>query len=278
MTVAAKARARTDSVPALAPVESPPVHGPSDSVLGKVRLILEAFRIDDGDISLAELARRTALPKATVHRICAELVAWGALERVGARYRLGLRLFEIGQRVPRQRVLREAALPYLEDLVLATNETVHCAVMDGGEVFYIEKLSGHRTVTRPSRMAGRMPMHCTATGKALLAFSPKETVDSVLRAGLPRRTPHSITSPLRLRAELETIRASGVAAEREECRIGFLSVAAPVFGHHSILTGAISVTAPTSRTSVERLTPSVRAAASAISRRLRSVGLGESSG
>ena len=243
----------------------------ADSVLAKVRLILEAFTLDDPDLSLAELSRRAALPKATVHRLCQDLSAWGALERTGGGYRLGLRLFELGQRVPRQRALRDAALPYLEDLVEITRETVHCAVLDSGEVLYIDKLSGHREVARPSRVAGRMPASCTATGKALLAWSAAPVVEAVIRRGLPRRTPYSITSPRRLWAELERVRDDGVAVEREETRLGHLSVAAPVFGMHDLLAGAISVTAPTSRAVVSRLAPAVRASAAAAGRRLRAV-------
>ncbi|MFI0406699.1 IclR family transcriptional regulator [Actinomadura sp. 3N508] len=245
-----------------------PVQGEADSVLSKVRLILEAFRPDDEAVALAELVRRTGLRKATVHRLSQELVAWGALERAGLGYRLGLRLFELGQIAPRQRVLHEIALPYLEELAHITQETVHCAVRDGTDVLYIEKLGGHRSVTRPSRTGGRMPLHCTATGKVLLAHAPSRVVDDLLARPLRRLTGHTVIAPRLLRAELDRIRHAGYAVETEETRLGYLSVAAPVRAVRGRVAGAISVAAPTSRTRLPRLVPAVLAAAGRISERL----------
>ncbi len=131
--------------------------GELSSVLGKARMILDAFDTDHSDLSLTELTRRSGVAKATVHRLAGELVEWGLLERAGTKYRLGLRLFELGQLVPRQRILRDAALPYMEDLLLATQETVHFAVRDGIDVLYIEKIIGHRGLNQQSRVAGRLP-------------------------------------------------------------------------------------------------------------------------
>jgi DNA-binding IclR family transcriptional regulator len=242
---------------------------PADTVLGKVRLILEAFEPDEQALSLAELTRRTGVPKASVYRISQELVAWGALERYGCGYRLGLRLFELGQLVPRQRVLRELAHPYMEELARATAETVHCAVRDGHEVLYVEKLGGYRLVARPSRTGGRMPLHCTATGKVLLAFAPSRVAETVLAAPLPRRTPRTVVAPGLLRAELASVRADGYALESEETRLGYLSVAAPVMDAGLRVCAAVSVAAPTARAQLARLVPAVRDTASQISAKLR---------
>ncbi|MBO2463981.1 IclR family transcriptional regulator [Actinomadura violacea] len=251
---------------ALTPID--PVQGETDTVLSKVRLILEAFRPDDEGLSLAELVRRTGLRKATVYRLSQELVAWGALERAGLGYRLGLRLFELGQLAPRRRILRDIALPYLEELAQATRETVHCAVRDGTELLYIEKLGGHRSVTRPSRTGGRMPLHCTATGKVLLAHAPSRVVNELLAHPLPRFTGHTVIAPRLLRTELERIRRAGYAVESEETRVGYLSVAAPVRAARGRVAGAVSVAAPTSRTQLQRLVPAVLATAGRISERL----------
>jgi DNA-binding IclR family transcriptional regulator len=176
----------------------------ANSVLGKVRLILEAFGPDDEHISLTEITRRSGVPKASVHRLAQELLQWGLLERHGSDYWLGMRLFEIGQRVPRQRILRDAARPYMEDLYQATNETIHLAGQDGLEVLYLEKVSGLGQVTRPvpSRVAGRMPLHCTATGKVLLAFGPRRVVEEVLATPLTRITRFTVAGPGLLLDEL----------------------------------------------------------------------------
>jgi DNA-binding IclR family transcriptional regulator len=242
------------------------VHTP-DSVLGKVKLLLSAFA-DDDELTLAELARRTGLPKSTVFRLCQELVAGGLLERWGAAYRLGLWMWEIGQQVPRQRILREAALPFMEDVFVATKETVHLAIRDGLEVLYLEKLVGHRSVDQPSRVAGRLPLHCTATGKAILAYSSHHLLGQVVANGLAPLTPHSVATPLALSHQLDRVRREGVAVELEETRVGYASLAAPVLGARRTVVAALSITLSSSRLNVARQSVPLRNAAMGLSRRL----------
>ena len=110
---------------------------PPKSVLGRALTLLTAFRPGDAELTLAELTRRTGLPKPTVHRMLAELAEWNVVERTSHGIRLGMRLFELGQLAPLQRGLREAAAPFLSDLFEATHETVHLAVPDGLDVVYV---------------------------------------------------------------------------------------------------------------------------------------------
>lgn len=217
------------------------------SVLDKVQRILEAFGPDDEHLGLTEITRRSGVAKASVHRLAQSLVRWGLLERRGSDYWLGMRLFEIGQWVPRQRILRDAARPYMEDLYQATKETIHLAVLDGLEVLYLEKVSGHGQITKPSRVAGRMPLHCTATGKALLAHSPRRIVEEVLAGPLERVTPYTVIAPGLLVQELCNVREPGYAIEREQTREGFISVAIPLVGAAGMTVGALSITAPAFR-------------------------------
>lgn len=223
-----------------------------NSVLGKVNLILGVFGHDDESLSLSEISRRSGVAKASVHRLSQELLSWGLLERRGTDYWLGMRLFEIGQRVPRQRILRDAARPFMEDLFHATGETIHLAVRDGLEVLYLEKVSGHNPVSRPSRVAGRMPLHCTATGKALLAWGPRSLFDDVIARPLTRVTPYTVVVPRLLGAELAKARSVGYAVEQEQTRAGFLSVAIPIVGATDTTVGALSVTAPVLRADVSK--------------------------
>ncbi|HET6663016.1 MAG TPA: IclR family transcriptional regulator, partial [Acidimicrobiales bacterium] len=174
------------------------------SVLGKVRSILDSLA-DGGVLGLSELARRSGVAKPTVHRLCGELIDWGVVERSGDAFRLGPKLFELGGRVPGRRQFREAALPFVEDLFVATGQTVHLAVLDGHDVFYIERLTGRRFRPAPSAVADRLPLHCTATGKCLLAFGPPELLDAVVASGLPARTERSITDGAELAAELDRV-------------------------------------------------------------------------
>ena len=240
-----------------------------NSVLGKVRLILDAFTAESDELTLSELVRLSGVPKATCHRLAQELIAWGLLERTGTRYRLGLRLFEMGQLVPHQRILREAALPYMEDLLMATQETVHFAVHDGLDVLYIEKIIGHRGLNKNSRVAGRLPLYCTATGKAILAFSPETLLDAVIAQGLRPLTRRTTVSPAVLRKQAERIRHEHIAFEHEETRLGYMSLAVPVFGSSSALVGALSVTGPTTRMDVGRVSAALRTAGHGISRTLQ---------
>lgn len=243
-----------------------------NSVLGKAKLILEAYTATDGALSLSDLVRRTGVAKATVHRLAHELVGWGVLERVDGGYRLGLRLFEMGQRVPRQRILREAALPYMEDLLLATHETVHFAVQEGLDVLYIEKIIVHRGLSAQSRIAGRLPLYCTATGKVILAFSAPSLFEEVVRGGLAPLTRHTITSPALLAEQLTRVHSKRLAVESEETRLGYASLAVPVYGSSGSLAGALSVTAPTCRVNVAKMSGLLRTAGLGISRTLRLAG------
>ena len=228
--------------------------------------MLSAFRPGDDELTLAELHRRTGLAKPTVHRLLAELTGWDVVERTPTGIRLGMRLFELGQLVPRQRGLLEAAAPFLADLFEATHETVHLAVPDGTEVVYVQKLDGRRGPKVSSRVGGRMPAHCTGVGKALLAFGPPERLGTVLEAGLTRLTPRTIIAPGLLRTELAATRERGVALEREESAVGITCVAAPVFDADGTAIAAISITGWINRLDPDRLAPAVRTAALGVSR------------
>jgi DNA-binding IclR family transcriptional regulator len=240
-----------------------------NSVLGRALTLVSAFRAGDEQLSLAELHRRTGIAKPTILRLLGELAEWAIVERSAHGFRLGMRLFELGQLVPSQRGLREAAAPFLTDLFEATHETVHLAVPDGTEVIYVQKLDGRRGPLVSSRVGGRMPAYCTGVGKALLAFGPPERFAEVLAAGLRRRTPRTVIAPGLLRAELERIRESGVALEREESTVGITCVAAPVQGPQGDAVAAISITGRTNRLDPDRYAPAVRTAALGISRTLR---------
>jgi DNA-binding IclR family transcriptional regulator len=238
-------------------------------MLKKAALILDCFSSGTSEYRLAELSLRTGLPKPTVHRLAAELVALGWLERIGPHYRLGAKLFELGSLVPHRRDLRETALPFLQDLFEATRETVHLGVRDGAQVVYLERIHGHEALHLPSRIGGSLPLSCTGVGKALLAFSDPEFLDQLLAAPLPSLTPHSITDPVRLRVSLEQARVSGLAYEDQEAVPGVSCIAAPVFAAGTAV-AAISVAVPRGRFSPAHLAPAVRTAALGLSRQLRS--------
>lgn len=242
---------------------------PDASVFGRTLRVIEAFGSDDSALSLTDLSARAALPKSTVHRIVRGLLQHGWLERADDRYALGIRLFELGQRVQLQRFdLHEIAIPFMEDLYEATHEIVNLGVLDGGDVVYLAKIGGHRRVPISTRLGGRLPAHCTALGKAMLAFTVAGDVRPPAPATpLAARTPHSITDPLRLERELVRIRRERSAIDREELVVGVTCVGAPVFRNEMVV-AAVSVTGPSTRIDPLRIAPAVQTAARGISRRL----------
>jgi DNA-binding IclR family transcriptional regulator len=235
------------------------------SVLGKVMTIITSFTVDDHGVPLAELSRRTRLPKATLHRVLADLVEVRLLDRTAQGYRLSGQLFELGMRASVERRLLEVATPFMEDLYERTHETVHLGVLEGQEVVYVAKIGGHRQVRSPSRIGGRMPLHCTAIGKALLAYSPHELFEAVVAGGLPRRTPRTVSAPGMLARQLEAVVETGIAYEYEESALGIVCAAAAVLDRDDRPIAAISATGPSTRFQPEKHATALRAAAAGVS-------------
>jgi IclR family KDG regulon transcriptional repressor len=216
------------------------------AAIDKAFSLLVAFGGDASTgLGVSELARRTSLSKSTAFRVLGMLERNAMVERVGKNYRLGSRLHELGREVyaPGQDRLRDVLLPYLTELFEMTRQTVHLATLHGTDVLYLAKLYGHRTVTAPSRIGGRLPATCTSIGKVLLAYDP-DAAAAALAEPLPRLTPRSIIDPGRMADELTAIRRLGVATDVEESRIGVQCVAAPVLGRNGKPLAALSVSVP----------------------------------
>lgn len=233
-----------------------------NSVLARAATILDAFDGTRPVLSLSELAARTGLPKSTVHRFAEQLLDLGWFERAAGGYRVGMRLFEVGGLADRRNRLRDKALPHLNALSRATGCAVHLGVLDQGEVVYLEKLPV-RGLNLPTRDGGRMPAHCTALGKAMLAFAGPEELARLADAGLERRTARTIVEPVRLGTELEAIRRDGLAYDREEACPGIACVAAPIRGAGRAI-GAVSATGFSQGYDYRAAEAAVRRAAAAI--------------
>ncbi|HLH68572.1 MAG TPA: IclR family transcriptional regulator [Candidatus Dormibacteraeota bacterium] len=239
----------------------------------RVLRVLEAFSPTKRDLTLSEIADQLGLPRSSVHRLLAVLIAHGFIERDPAtrRYRLGIRLFEIGSIVIHQRGLHSAAHPVVEELSVSTGETCHLAVLSGIEAVYVYKIEGASSIIMSSRVGGRAPAHCTSIGKVLLAWSGREVVEQVVAGGLRPYTLNTITSPEQLEVELERVRAQGYAIDVEEYERGLCCIAAPVRDHSGAVIAALGLAGPRSRLGPRRLTElagPVRAAADAVSRNL----------
>jgi DNA-binding IclR family transcriptional regulator len=239
-----------------------------DTVTARVLAVLDAFTAEQPELTLTDLARRAGLPLSTAHRLVGELAAWGALERDGrGRYRIGLRLWEVGSLAPRSLGLRESAMPFLTDLHEVTGENVQLAVLDGRDAVYVERLSGRGAVHVVTRVGSRLPLHATGVGLVLLAHTPAPFQERVLAGPLRRYTPRTVTDPERVRRTLADVRRTGVAVSDRQIELVSQSVAAPVRGRDGTVVAALSVVVPAAA-DARTYVPAVRAAALGVSRAL----------
>ncbi len=260
----------------MSPLHNPPrgprASGRLSSVSAALRL-LKAFSESEVEIGISDLARRLGVAKSTAHRLAATLLSEGMLEQNAdtGRYRLGIGLFRLGALVRQRMDVSIEARPLLRELREKANETVHLAVLDGTEIMYIYNLESTQAIRMRSDIGVRKPAYCTAEGQAMLAFQPSEVVERVIRAGLPPRTPQTITDPAVLRRTLELIRQRGCAIEDEESEVGMRCVAAPVRNDSGEVIAAIGLGGPVSRLSKKALAgfvPHVIGTAAAISAQL----------
>ena len=228
------------------------------AVIDRVSLVLDAFD-GPGRLTLAQIVRRTGLPRSSAHRMLERLVQLRWLRRSGRDYELGMRLVELGSLAVHQDRLHRASIPLLHDLHRATGLVVHLAVLDGSDVMYLEKIGDRMIAAIPTRVGGRQPAHCTAVGKAILAYNADAEANLEIR-----KTKYSIGTASQLAADLAKVRAHGVAFEREESVPGFGCVAAPI-GAQGEAVAAVSVCGPMNRmTFDQRLAAPVRMTAMGI--------------
>ncbi|MFQ6396206.1 IclR family transcriptional regulator [Nocardia sp. KC 131] len=232
----------------------------------RVVLILSVFERTAGALTLGQICTRSGLPRSSVHRILQHLVNARWLQRDDNQYTLGLRMFEIGSQVAHRRI-SDAAKPFVQDLSAKTGHVVHLALLDGQDVVYLEKVGGALASELPSRVGGRLPAHCTAVGKVLLAYSPPAIVERYLDCGLRGLTSASIKTPEALGAALMKIRNAGYAIESDESVPGVACVAAPIFEYGDVV-AALSVCGHRKLVRADELKHRVMWTAAEISRRL----------
>lgn len=236
---------------------------------GRLLAVLAAFDHATPALTLTGISRRAGLTVPTAHRLAALLTAWGALERdESGVYHIGLRLLELSALAPRGLVLREAALPFLEDLFEATHENVQLAVRDDAEVVYVERIAGRAAVGVKTQVGARWPLHATGVGLVLLAHSPAEFQTGYLAGPLAAFTEYTVTDGRRLRRMLAEIRHSGCAVSDRQITDDAVSVAAPVRGPHGDVVAAVSVVVHAAGARTAALIPAVRLAGAGISRAL----------
>lgn len=206
--------------------------------------ILEIIADADDGLTLAQIAQRMELPKSTVHGLVSTLRDHKFVRQAEAdgRYKMGIQLFELGTKLARSWDIRDAAKPAMRWLSHEFGETVHLGCEDNGEVLYLDKIAANSLINIVSEIGARLPMHCSAIGKALLAHkSESELKRHIGSLGLAPLTGRTITNPDTLIQELEKVRLQGFALDDGEIMEGLRCVGAPIYDADGLVRYAISV-------------------------------------
>jgi IclR family transcriptional regulator, KDG regulon repressor len=224
--------------------------GASKSLQKALRILL--FMGDNGPaLGVTQLASGLSLNKTTVHRLLHAMEKFDLIERnpESDRYRLGLKLYELGTRAVESRTLRTEAHRFLVELSRATHETVSLAVPGLGGVVCLDRVDSRDSIINVRTPVGaRFPPHCTAAAKATLAYLPEDEVEAILSImGLTSYTPHTLTTMAEVKRELREVAERGFALDRQETERGLSGVAAPIWSRDGHVIAAVGVAGPTPR-------------------------------
>lgn len=233
---------------------------------------LDFLAQSDGPVGVTQLARAMGITPSNAHRLLQALVASEFARPVGQRggYEATLKLWRLGARTLARLDVKAIAAPHLARLMAEAQETANLSVLDGHHMVYVDRVETDVYFRAYNQIGGQYPLHCTGTGKVLLAYAD-DAVRNAVCADLRPFTARTITDPAKLLVELERVRTGRIATTLSEFREGIASVAAPVFGAHGRVVAALGVSGPLSRLKPSRmrqLRDMVGATASRVSRLL----------
>ena len=242
---------------------------PSTGTLGKALEVLDAIAHADSPPRFTDLLGLVDQPRGTLHRQLSNLIAEGLVDlNADHSYVPGLRLLKLSAKSWSKNSFRVLAEPHIRSLHEVTGETVHLGLLNGQEVIYLDKIESKQTVRMHSQVGNTSPLYCTGVGKAMLALLPKDECDDLIdQIDYVRHTEHTLYTPELLHADIEKIRATGIAHDREEHEPGIRCVAAGVQSIETGIIAGISVTGPAFRiddTSIAQWEPLVQRTARAI--------------
>lgn len=217
--------------------------------------IIELLERGKDGLTFSEIQIKSGIPKPSLARILNILESYDFIRNsVDGKYRLGFKLLSLGYVVYSQLDLVREAKPFLVKLVELTRETTELAILDRGEILYIDKIESPEPIRLVARIGSRYKtLHCTAVGKVFLAYVEEGFLkDYLSKVGLPSFTEKTITSEEVLRRELEEIRFRGYAFDDEEVRLGVRRIASPVFGSFKGLVAVIGIAGPTFRITLDK--------------------------
>ncbi|MGK7379685.1 IclR family transcriptional regulator [Planococcus sp. 1R117A] len=239
----------------------------------KALQLMEYFK-EHPELTLAELAELDKMPKPTAYRLISSLEASGFLVKTknsshDVKYRLGLKLLELGTYVAEYMDYRKIALPYMEQLNRELNEAVHLAILDGEEATYVEKVEGQNYIRLNSKVGGRLPLYAGSAPKLLLAFLDQARIDEILEnRELRKFTENTVTDKKKLLKELEDIRKQGYSYSQAEYYADIAGFSFPIRNHRGDVIAALVVSAPIHKFTKEnkiRIKEKMKEAASSIS-------------
>ena len=239
-----------------------------ESSLARAVRILDAFTPDEPALPVTEIARRAGLHVATASRLVAELVTHGLLTRGPDReVRIGVRMWELAARASPTLSLREAAMPFLEDLHAVVGHHAQLGIRDGDDVLFVERLTARDAVINFTRVAGRLPMHVSSAGLVLLAYGPPDLQERVLSRPLQRYTDRTLATPDQLRAAMTDVRRKGFALLPGHVHEEATGVAVPVRDALGEVVAGLAVIVPNDARAAANV-PVLLAAARGLSRSL----------
>ena len=219
--------------------------------------VLNLFTHDNSELSLKQISQELNIHKSSALRIVQtmEMERYILREPIAGKYRLGYRLYELGNMVIPAIELKKESEPILRRLMQKTKETVHLVIHDKGEAYYLNKIDGPRRMQILSKIGSRLPMHCSAMGKVLLAYmDPDELKKFMHEKKLCRLTPNTITDPEVLMGELKCIQKAGYAVDNGEFENGLKCIAAPIRDSSGKVVAAMSISGDAARLNQKKIT------------------------
>ena len=235
--------------------------------------VLLCFSSQTPELSMTQIAERVGIHKSTVHRLLSTLEKKRFVDRdpITGSYHPGIRLLQVAYLSFEQNDLRRIATPFLRILCERSLETVDLAIIDGTEVIYLDVIESPQRVKLAAAIGMRLPTYCTASGKAILAYLPEESVKRILAGGMPRHTEHSLTDLETLFENLHLIREQGFAFSEQEYEEGINAVGAPILDHNNLPIASVAVAGPAyrlTRTRMMEISPFILSTANSIAEQL----------
>lgn len=218
--------------------------------------LLEVLSDHEEGLGITEISTKIELHKSTVHRLLGTLINKGYVKKVGSgnKYKLTMKLFELGRKTIEKVDVIKVSRPYLEELRDSIKEVVHLVVQDGADIVYVDKVESENTIRMHSSIGKRSPMYCTSVGKALMAHMEDDEIENIWSdSNIVAYTEHTIISFEDMKAEIEKIRNQGYSVDEQENEIGVRCVGAAILDHTGSPVAAISVSGPTNRITKEKV-------------------------